>query len=161
LLYHEYAETPGSPTDEDGADDDSGTADDELDDAIDAAFCDAVRARATADRYRLDLEPRPATAAADETTGGDDGMREVDVNLEAGDTCEQLVQLVLDSENWDIPRDIMNSVLELDHEDSGRLAASLIARAAGYLVSFKDAGLTREELDAAMSRVGDEQGAEY
>ena len=157
LLYQEYAETPGGPTDEDGAEDDSGMSDD----AIDAAFCDAVRGRAAVDRYRLDLEPRPATVAAGEATDGDDCMHEVDVNLEAADTCEHLVQLVLDSENWDIPGDIMNAVLELDHKDSGRLAASLISRAAGYLVSFKEAGFTREQLDAAVSWLGDEQGAEY
>jgi hypothetical protein len=54
LLYQEYAETPGDLTDED---DDTQTSDDELDDAIDAAFGDAVRARAAADRSRLDLEP--------------------------------------------------------------------------------------------------------
>jgi hypothetical protein len=171
LLYQEYAETPGGPTDEDGPDDDEdgaddeddedgGMSDDELDDAINAAFCDAVRARATADRYRLDLEPRP-TAAADVEATDDDDMDEVDVNLEAADTCEHLVQLVLDSESWDIPRDVMNSVLEFNREESGRLAALLISRAAGYLVSFKDAGLPREQLDAAVNWVGDEQGAEY
>jgi hypothetical protein len=54
LLYQEYAEIPGDLTDED---DESQTSDDDLDDAIDAAFCDAVRTRAAADRSRLDLEP--------------------------------------------------------------------------------------------------------
>jgi hypothetical protein len=54
LLYQEYAEMPSDLTDEDG---ESQTSDDDLDDAIDAAFCDAVRTRAAADRSRLDLEP--------------------------------------------------------------------------------------------------------
>jgi hypothetical protein len=51
LLYQEYAETPGDLADDDAM------SHDELDDAIDEAFCDAVRARAASDRYRLDLEP--------------------------------------------------------------------------------------------------------
>jgi hypothetical protein len=51
LLYPACAESPADADDE--------MSDDELDDAIDAAFCEAVRARATADRQRLDLEPPP------------------------------------------------------------------------------------------------------
>jgi hypothetical protein len=51
LLYQEYAETPGDLADDDAM------SHDELDDAIDEAFCDAVRSRAASDRYRLDLEP--------------------------------------------------------------------------------------------------------
>ena len=53
LLYQEYAPTPDGVIDED----DTQPPDDDLDDAIDAAFRDAVRARAAADRSRLDLEP--------------------------------------------------------------------------------------------------------
>jgi hypothetical protein len=54
LLYQEYAETPGNPNNED---DDREMPDNDLDDAIDVTFCDAVRARAAAARNRLDLEP--------------------------------------------------------------------------------------------------------
>jgi len=63
--------------------------------------------------------------------------------------------------SWEIPRDIIHSVLELDHEDAGRLVASLIARAAGYLVSFKESGITQEQLDAAVTWIGAGQGAGY
>ncbi|MEJ3747423.1 hypothetical protein WEI85_29570 [Actinomycetes bacterium KLBMP 9797] len=44
-----YAEITDDLTNED---DESQASDDELDDAIDAAFCDAVRTRAAADRSR-------------------------------------------------------------------------------------------------------------
>jgi hypothetical protein len=54
LLYQEYAEVPGDLPDED---DDTQPSDEDLDDAVDAAFRDAVRTRAAADRSRLDLEP--------------------------------------------------------------------------------------------------------
>ena len=54
LLYREYAQTSVHLT---GEDDDTEISDEDLDDAIDAAFCDAVRTRAAADRSRLDLEP--------------------------------------------------------------------------------------------------------
>ena len=53
LLYQEYADTPGDLSDED---DHTDGAEDDLDDAIDTAFRDAVRARAAAGRSRLDLE---------------------------------------------------------------------------------------------------------
>ncbi|MFY1694232.1 MULTISPECIES: hypothetical protein [unclassified Solwaraspora] len=55
LLYQEYAEIPGDPTDED---DDTQTSNGDLDDAIDAGFCDAVRARAAGARQRLNLDGR-------------------------------------------------------------------------------------------------------
>lgn len=156
LLYREYAETP-----EGLADDDSGMSEDELDDAIDAAFCDAVQSRAAVDRYLLDLEPRPAATVVDTPECDADDEYKVDVNLEAEDTCEHLVRLVLESDDWDIPRDIMDSVLELEHEHAGRLATLLIARAVGYLVSFNDTGITSEQLDTAVNWIGDGQGAEY
>jgi hypothetical protein len=157
LLYQEYAEVPGA-----AADDDDDVSDDDLDDEIDAAFCAAVRARASANRYRLDLEPPPAsvaTADVEVTEAVDE--HEVDVNLEAEDTCEHLVRLVLETGQWDIPRDIINSVLELEHDDAGRLAASLIVRAAGYLVSFKESGVTQEQLDGAVNWIGRDHSAEY
>ena len=174
LLYQEYAHIPAGIGDEghgdgdedtgeqnDGdADDDGGMSDDALDDAIDAEFCDAVRARASADRYRLDLEPRPSAARVLDADPTDDG-REVDVDLEAHDVCEHLVRLVLGSDDWDTPRDIMSSVLELEDDDAGRLTSLLVTRAVGYLVSFKESGITREQLDAAVSWIGDDQGVEY
>jgi hypothetical protein len=55
LLYQEYADTPDELTDDGDGGGDPDSADGELDDAIDTAFCAAVRARATADRHRLDL----------------------------------------------------------------------------------------------------------
>ncbi|WP_204037115.1 hypothetical protein [Micromonospora qiuiae] len=50
LVYHEYAEQPASPRDD--------VTDDEWDDEIDTAFNNEVRARAFADRHRLNLEDR-------------------------------------------------------------------------------------------------------
>ncbi len=173
LLFQEYADIPGDGQDEagdsqhadddDDEDDDGGMSDDELDDAIDTAFRDAVQARAAADRYRLDLEPRPATAPAmDDQSDDSDDEQEVDINLEAEDTCEQLVQLVLDREQWDIPRDIIQSVMEIDDEEAaGRIGALLIAWATGYLISFKESGATPQQLNAAVNWIGKGHGAEY
>jgi hypothetical protein len=59
LLYQEYAELPDRPDSEAGAEpelDDNLEDDDHLNEALDAAFIEAVRARATADRRRLDLD---------------------------------------------------------------------------------------------------------
>jgi hypothetical protein len=65
LLYQEYADTAGDGHGEAGErphagdeadEDDDGMSDDDLDDAIDEAFCRAVRARAAADRHDLHLE---------------------------------------------------------------------------------------------------------
>ncbi|GIJ12865.1 hypothetical protein ACFFMR_18230 [Micromonospora andamanensis] len=50
LVYHEYAEQPADPQDD--------VTDDERDDEIDTAFNNEVRARAFADRHRLNLEGR-------------------------------------------------------------------------------------------------------
>jgi hypothetical protein len=58
LLYQEYADIPDAQVeasdsvDSDDEDHDVGMSDDELDDAVNAAFCDAVRARAADGRYR-------------------------------------------------------------------------------------------------------------
>jgi hypothetical protein len=69
-----------------------------------------------------------------------DDEQEMDVNLQSEDNCEHLV---LDGEQWDIPRGIIHSVVELDDEDAaGRTGSLLIARATGYLISFEESGVT-------------------
>jgi hypothetical protein len=66
LLYQEYGETTDDRDEDDDSvmsdneldtvdDGDAAASHDELDDAIDTAFCHAVRLRAAADRHRLDL----------------------------------------------------------------------------------------------------------
>lgn len=129
LLYHEYTDLPADEDDADLSDEDGDVAfDEEADDAIDTAFRDAVRARATAERHRLDMEPRPATVGKEDAEATEDiDEHEADINLEAEDTCEHLVELVLETEQWDLPRDVLASVLQLDNDNAGRLVALLIA----------------------------------
>ncbi len=58
LLYQEYVDIPGSGNEGEDRD----LSDDDHDDQVDAAFRQAVRAQATAERYRLGLEPPPTLA---------------------------------------------------------------------------------------------------
>jgi len=93
--------------------------------------------------------------SAESHTGG------IDIDLEAVDTCEQLVSVILESGEPDVPHDILGSLLELDHVDKDRLVTLLIARAVGYLVSMRESGVTVDQLDAGVSWLGDNFGAEY
>jgi hypothetical protein len=161
LLYHEYADLPADEDDTELSDEDGDEAfDDDLDEAIDTAFRDAVRARAAADRHRLDLEPRPATVRMQDAEATEDvDEHEVGINIEAEDTCEHLVELVLETEQWDLPREV--SVLGLDNDDAGRLVALLVARAARYLLSCRDSGVSTDQLEAAVNWIGTRHGGEY
>jgi hypothetical protein len=84
-----------------------------------------------------------------------------DIDLEADDTCEQFVAAILDSKEPDVPRQVIESVLALEHKDSGRLLTLLIARGVGYLVTMKEKGVKAAEIDTAVNWVGTEFGTEF
>ncbi|MER7007789.1 hypothetical protein ABT297_32760 [Dactylosporangium sp. NPDC000555] len=163
LLYNEYADHSDVDLDDE--------VDEKLDDLheqMQTEFSNAVREEARAHRYRLGLEPaphrptRPALrlVASDDDGDGEDEERR-DIDLEAEDSCEQVVSAVLDAGDPDIPRDLIESMLQVADDDIGRVIAALIARGVGYLVAMKDGPLVTADLDAAMEWLGERYGAEY
>ena len=85
-----------------------------------------------------------------------------DVDLEADDICEQLVSVILEQEQFDLPLDLITSLTELDDAaESGRLIAVLIGRATGYLVNMRDNGVTPEQITEAVNWLGTTHGATY
>jgi hypothetical protein len=164
LLYYEYADRPYVDSDED----DDETLD-EIDEETETDFCNEVRAEATSKRHRLALEPAPAQPTRtdlreepnEEVDEAEEDTLTYDLDLEADDTCEQLVAAILDSEEPDLPRQIIESVAALEHDGGGRLLALLIAHGVRYLVTMKEKGVASAELDAAVDWIGREFGTEY
>lgn len=163
LLYREYADR--SDLDEDADD----QAYDEMDDEIDTAFCDDVRAEAAAQRHRLGLAPAPDRTAdtapghttADHHDDDDEDGVPYTFDLEADDICEQITGAVVDTQEPDLPRQIIEQILTIEDDEAGRVLAQMIARGLGYLAHMKESRMATAEFDAAVNWVGTQFGVDY
>ncbi|NLU81078.1 hypothetical protein HCA58_22570 [Micromonospora sp. HNM0581] len=101
-----------------------------------------------------------AAFAANDAFTGDGEADEADFDLEADDICEQMVAVLLEYDQPDIPLDIITSLTQLqDADEGGRLIALLIGRAMGYLVNMRDNGVTADQITEAVNWLGSGYGA--
>jgi len=132
-----------------------------------SALAQQVHAAATGDRAdeaSLPVLLAAAAAALEHRrlfASDEDDTFDVDLSLAPAEMCEQMVGGILESGDADIPRNFLESVLDLGGDENDTLMSLLVAHAVGYLVSMKESVVTPAQLDRAVTWIGEDFGVEY